>query len=1379
MKARKGVLGIVVCLAVVVLLLGAAGPAVAQRGKVETTFATVKITQRYVSASHLLQFLGRESFKIKVRQLAEAAIYRGLMTGKIDLGSVLALPVDVGVKEFTKSFKQPPKVMTLGHLAVSVIAPKKTGIRWLSVKQLGEVISGKITTWEQLGGSGGKIKVLADGNAVYLICALTGAKPAADLRLFSHPTGKIAALVTQEALTKGGSLCLGLSSSNRARRRTEAVAAVPVTSGAGIKAVAPTLATVRDGSYPLARPWRLILRAGAPALAERCMKLLAKHGERIDPLMCLWLIAPAVSPVPDHVRIGIKGWYYELKAAAKVYEQNNPQVTFTFLTRDLGIIPKFVNAQVDLLAHTGQFDDHLGGPNGDLWRKAYPKLPPERTVAYWPFAVVVHPKNPIESMTMEQLRALVTSRKARWPDLGRDQDGRIRLYAYYTYLIAEAMFGYDFATGRNKGPRAVSQKEQRQVSGACRKHRGGFRKNLGGYMRREDRVLKTMADEVDGIALMHHNRKLAASGLKVLPIVSGKGRRRVKPTDLPAVASGRYVLRTPLKVMVHPKAGKATKDFVAWLSSPQAGKVIRADKVRELTTYSGVLTVAHASLAARDIVIDKATPGKPTVTDTKFNQRVGGAVAVLPTEPLSMYFLMADRSHHAAYERAITEALETDGRLKLVDRTQLARVLAERKLELLGIQSSRPKPIVSADIFVLSHVVTEGTRTYLRIQAVHGPTAGLLGELKLPIDPAAPARFALPLAKTVAEWWPGVLKRLVRARTRPVWALLAVYAETRELGDLADKSRQLLQKALATDERIFLAGGAPLGQTQQEVLMRLLGLSRPRGGRFTPAADYVLDARIPSAGQIELRIRRGDLAVVEQATLTGTDDKKLLAAAGDWLVRQVAKHAAKPKPLRPSADVEDKWAAKQARLEYKLAKKLRRQYVKLQGEAESRKLDKSQSGLPPEDEAELRRLGRNYWQHVRRAAQLDPAWEEASYAAAKVRMNLVPRVRDDSPNRFTLHFYKDRTAAAQRFLDVFPYSRHHEEVLYWYILDCMQAGKTVCRGALPKGLDAKRIGIAYLRKGLEGYARYMEQYRLTGKGDSHYQAYMCFRHYMYWLRKYIALAAPSEKELQAIVDNWSQRYDRHLDKAPHSDFVRLMILRYKADKPGYLVLLRKLQKRWPDPKHPQWKETSERICEATYRMFSCRSSNNSFLLWLRGKRGIGDLPYVGYDAAKVALKEEELRGMLMIYCQGWKKALRAAGGEFKKLHPKTRVMFLQLRGDDKLTRAAEGPVRIIAYVGPLTDDQRKRLEEVYRRRLSEQLIGYIIKPDQPDSSKREPVMLLLGPRSEQHRIANAFVKFIATPAARAAMAKHNVHNKIARPKTATAPAGRDAASKEN
>ena len=116
------------------------------------------------------------------------------------------------------------------------------------------------------------------------------------------------------------------------------------------------------------------------------------------------------------------------------------------------------------------------------------------------------------------------------------------------------------------------------------------------------------------------------------------------------------------------------------------------------------------------------------------------------------------------------------------------------------------------------------------------------------------------------------------------------------------------------------------------------------------------------------------------------------------------------------------------------------------------------------------------------------------------------------------------------------------------------------------------------------------------------------------LKEYIEYTEPGEAERAALVADWSRRYDADPDRAPHSDFVRLLILAHHQSRVPFIELLTALQQRWPNPKHPQWKETTSLIDTAIFRLFrGVDSSDSSFQLWHRGQRGIGDLPAVGYS----------------------------------------------------------------------------------------------------------------------------------------------------------------------
>jgi hypothetical protein len=136
-----------------------------------------------------------------------------------------------------------------------------------------------------------------------------------------------------------------------------------------------------------------------------------------------------------------------------------------------------------------------------------------------------------------------------------------------------------------------------------------------------------------------------------------------------------------------------------------------------------------------------------------------------------------------------------------------------------------------------------------------------------------------------------VLRGLVDIRAKPVWTVVDVYAGQAELEKSAAEVRQVLDDALDVDPRVFRAVPVPLGGTQQESLLWRMGLSRSLGGGFRPVGDYLVDARLAAPGQIELRLRRGDLSVVRRAEIENHDPARLAAAARRWLAAQAVEQA--------------------------------------------------------------------------------------------------------------------------------------------------------------------------------------------------------------------------------------------------------------------------------------------------------------------------------------------------------------------------------------------------------------------------------------------------------------------------------------------------------
>jgi len=1312
----------------VILAMPAAMAAKPKRQTVEVRLGTIGVTKAYVSENHVRQKMGFEiARRTKVAEMGDAAIYRALMAGKIDLGSVLALPKDVGIKDFEGAFSTAPDARTLGHLAVSACLSAKRPLSQLTVQQVGRIISGEITEWRQLGAGAGKIDLISDQRSIDLIVAVTGVKPAANTRKIDN--GMAAVLTVCETGHDG----LVLTSSKLHEQdfsRMPRFALVPVAVGAGDKPVLPSVVSIRDGSYPLARPWRILLRPGASETATKVLNQLANvdQGKDFDYRLQLWRVPPGKAPLANHIRVASMGWQRELAAAAKAYQQEHPEVTITFSKDYLNVPARLLRKEIDLANYTGEFRSYIGGPDLKKFGKGFPEPSIERTIGYWPFAVAVHPGNPMKWITAKQLRRLMSDPDARWGDIGRPTDGRIRLHIYNVSRVARSLGSGDDSDSPNK-PLST---------------RGASKHKMG--VRLPDREIPDLTDDPDGIALWYHDRKLAASGYKILPIVAGAGKRPWAPTDTAAVASGEYPLRTPLRVLIRVSSPAHVKAFVAWLSTPEAAPAFKSGAGNQVRSGWPAAHISEVPGGPASTALPRHTVTKPA--GDGLDGPIAGAVAILPAEQLSMLFRMADRSHHAAYERAIGEAIEADGRLKVVDRTYLSRVLNEHRLKLLGLDDAPTKPIISADVLVVTYIVTENLKTFLRIRAVHGPTGRLLGELKLPIDPAHPATFDPPLEQVVRRMWRTVLRRLRDSREKPSWILLDVYASSLAQFDAADALRETLQTSLETDRSIFASASSTLDQTQQETLLRSLGLASASGGRFVPPADFSVDARLLSPEKLQLRLRDAAMTVLAEKTLSG-DAQGLTSAAKAWLKRRIAEN---PRRLAaaPPASVIDDWAARQAEVELATSRRLTQRMLGIYSRGFKSESDKAK--------AQARWTAARA--HVRRAAQLDPTNEDAAYEALPVSQDAVGPLGSGPDNTRS---HSMILPPLERFLGSFPKSKYCPEVLRRHANACAWLAT---KAKLPPSTDERAIRLTCYRKALADYKRYLTYYK---RSDVEYGA-LTFSGYLHYLQKYLDFAQPPAEALEALVADWPRGFDTRPKKACHSDFVRLAVLKYKKNQAGFIKRLTTMQQRWPDPKHPQWTRTKGPVDLMIHGLFHVDSSKSSFQLWHRGLRGIGDIPTVGY---KLVEKKPQIRGMLSFIIpkesKGVSNAIRFASRAYKKVHPQVKLgYFVETTLRRSIERHRWG---IIVVVGKLSADDRKAVQEIHRTKdVPLHRIGYV--RGAPGPAPRE-VSLLPPPGTQRVPLFDDFLRFLAAPEGRGVLAAHGVHPSPGKPASppGASPAG--------
>ncbi len=334
-----------------------------------------------------------------------------------------------------------------------------------------------------------------------------------------------------------------------------------------------------------------------------------------------------------------------------------------------------------------------GNERRDLLMELLKKSPCDYIVAgRSAMAVVVHPLNPVREIDQADAEQILACR----PDLVPNQ-------ADFPKVVTSGKF-----FGPAGGPIHVltdcrSSPIMRQVADA------GF-----GRLARTEiaKGIRELAGDRWSMGFMYLDQRLAASGLKILPVRPIGGKEAVLPSP-ENLASGKYPFSSYLLLACRPKAPDLVREFRRTLQGRWRGAWDR-----ELD-YVLPAEAREAMWPAADDDHGYMVPAAAPV--------VSGAVAVLPLERMSLEFVMAGDAEYAAYEQAVVDTLAKDGRLRMVDRTDVARVLQEQKLTLARGGRQPPGSIIAADVLVLSSVATVDSRSYLSVQAVHAATTSLPG----------------------------------------------------------------------------------------------------------------------------------------------------------------------------------------------------------------------------------------------------------------------------------------------------------------------------------------------------------------------------------------------------------------------------------------------------------------------------------------------------------------------------------------------------------------------------------------------------------------------------------------------------------------------------
>ncbi len=174
--------------------------------------------------------------------------FTALVDGSVDLANA-SRPIKDSERQALEAKGKPPVEHVVAYDAVTMIVNPANSVRSLTISQLGDILTGKVTNWRQVGGPDLAITVYSreTSSGTYAFVrehVMDNADYVSSARLMPS-TQSIVEAVAQDK-TGIGYVGLGYV--------TDAVAALAVAPEAGGEAVAASVETAADGTYALARP---------------------------------------------------------------------------------------------------------------------------------------------------------------------------------------------------------------------------------------------------------------------------------------------------------------------------------------------------------------------------------------------------------------------------------------------------------------------------------------------------------------------------------------------------------------------------------------------------------------------------------------------------------------------------------------------------------------------------------------------------------------------------------------------------------------------------------------------------------------------------------------------------------------------------------------------------------------------------------------------------------------------------------------------------------------------------------------------------------------------------------------------------------------------
>ncbi len=189
-----------------------------------------------------------ESFMAKNKSITVTYNPTGSGSG---ISAVLEGRCDIGLSSRSLKPEETAKGLTetvLAYDGIAVIVHPDNAVSDLSLETIADIYTGKITTWEELGGTGGQIVLIGRE-------AGSGTRDG-----FETVTGTKDACVYRQELTSTGDVITSVSQTPGAIGYASLASVKETVKTLSVNGVAPSEATVKSGEYALQRPFVLVTR---------------------------------------------------------------------------------------------------------------------------------------------------------------------------------------------------------------------------------------------------------------------------------------------------------------------------------------------------------------------------------------------------------------------------------------------------------------------------------------------------------------------------------------------------------------------------------------------------------------------------------------------------------------------------------------------------------------------------------------------------------------------------------------------------------------------------------------------------------------------------------------------------------------------------------------------------------------------------------------------------------------------------------------------------------------------------------------------------------------------------------------------------------------